>query len=108
MSLSNKQQQFARMVADLIIFINDSGYSCTFGDAFRSDAVPYGHPNSLHRKRLAVDLNLFDPDGNYRPDSEAYRFAGEFWEGLHPKNKWGGEQDGNHFSSFAEDYGMVF
>ena len=108
MKTSEKQRLHCQMIADLIGFINIKGWSCTFGDAYRAPSVPYGHPRSMHRQRLAVDLNLFDPEGNYRKDSEAYRFAGEYWEGLHPKNTWGGINDGNHFSSFAEDYGMEF
>jgi len=64
MKLSEKQQQFTRMVADLILFAYEHGYGLTFGDAYRSPKVEYGHKNSLHRKRLAIDLNLFK-DGKY-------------------------------------------
>jgi len=57
-----------------------------------------GIKESLHCKRLAVDLNLFSPDGDYLSDTESHRVFGEFWESLDPKNKWGGRfSDGNHY-----------
>ena len=44
------------MVALLILFAYEKGYELSFGDAFATD----GHiEDSLHYKRLAIDLNLF-------------------------------------------------
>lgn len=37
---------------------------------------------SLHTERLAIDLNLFDHDGNWIQDSGPYVRAGQFWETL--------------------------
>ncbi len=61
-----------------------------------------GIVNSLHRKRLAVDINLFK--GNkFLSETESYREIGEYWESLHPLNRWGGRfQDGNHFEMKEE------
>jgi len=59
MMLSEKQQKFTHMVALLILHAEQLGYAVTFGDAYRDKRVPYGSEKSLHRQRLAVDLNLF-------------------------------------------------
>ena len=99
MSLSKKQQDFARHVADLIHQIYARGYSCTFGHAYRCQDCPVGMENSVHKSRLAVDINLFDKHGNYLTDTEDYRQFGQYWEALGIWNRWGGAwQDGNHFS----------
>lgn len=103
--MRERQEEFARNIAKLILFIFDSGYTCTLGEAYRTEeqAELYakqgkGIKNSLHRKRLAIDLNLFK-DGIYQDKSDAYEFAGSFWYSLHPDNRWGGAGgDGNHFS----------
>ena len=55
-----------------------------------------GIRNSLHSKRLAIDLMLFK-NGVYLTNSEDYRPLGEFWESI--GGTWGGRfHDGNHFS----------
>ena len=96
MTLSEKQQKFTAMVALLILHAEALGYRLTFGDAYRDPRCPYGHPRSLHRKRLAVDFNVFK-DGEYLTDTEDYRPLGEYWESL--GGSWGGRfGDGNHFS----------
>ena len=72
------------------------GYEITFGEAFRLPTATHGHPKSLHKVRLAVDLNLFK-DGNYLTDSEDHRPLGEYWEYI--GGAWGGRfGDGNHYS----------
>jgi len=96
MSLIPKQNRFARMIALLILFAQEKGYEVTCGDFFRDERCDYGHPKSLHKRRLAADLNLFK-DGVYLKDTEDYRLLGEFWESL--GGSWGGRiNDGNHFS----------
>jgi hypothetical protein len=98
MSLSKKQQDFARHVADLIHQIYARGYACTFGHAYRCQDCPIGMTDSVHKSRLAVDLNLFK-DGEYLTDTEDYRQFGMYWEALGEHNRWGGAwDDGNHFS----------
>lgn len=93
--LHRKQVKFVLMVGTLIAWAYERGYKLTFGDAFRE------HPefvNSLHAKRLAIDLNLFI-GGEYQSSSEAYLPLGEYWESL--GGSWGGrfsKPDGNHFS----------
>ena len=53
------------MIALLILHAEMLGYKLTFGDAYRDPRVTYGHKDSLHRKRLAVDLNLFLDGGGW-------------------------------------------
>jgi hypothetical protein len=95
-TLSEKQKKFVRMIARLIYWAYDHGYELTFGDAFRDERCAYGQPFSLHRKRLAVDFNLFK-DGKYLTSSEDHKELGEFWESI--GGSWGGRfNDGNHYS----------
>ncbi|EOP1323800.1 M15 family metallopeptidase [Escherichia coli] len=105
MKLSEKQQLFAVMIADLIYWAQEHGYRLTFGEAYRTPEqaalnakTGKGIRNSLHTLRLAVDFNLFI-NGEYQADTDAYRPLGEYWESI--GGTWGGRfsrADGNHFS----------
>lgn len=105
MKLSEKQQLFAQLVAQLITWAGDHGYRLTFGEAYRTPEqaalnakTGKGIGNSLHTQRLAVDLNLFI-NGQYKTDTAQYLPLGEYWESL--GGAWGGrfsKPDGNHFS----------
>jgi hypothetical protein len=103
-TLSERQQAFAANVAKLIIYINDAGYRVTLGEALRTPeqaalyaAKGVGSKNSLHIKKLAIDLNLFK-DGAYLPGTEDHREFGTYWETLDECNRWGGRyHDGNHY-----------
>ena len=113
MSLRDKQADFAQCVGQLLLEVSRRpGWQVTFGDAYRDARVPYGHPTSCHRFRLAVDLNLF-VNGLWIIDSAApeWKVLGDFWESLDPRARWGGQgslhptglkHDGNHFS-FAHE-----
>lgn len=104
MTLGEKQRRFTRMVGYLIEWAYENGYELTFGDAYRDPRVfghvgerrGYGRPRSLHKQRLAIDLNLFR-DGVYLTATEDHRPLGEFWESM--GGSWGGRfNDGNHYS----------
>jgi len=114
MTLSEKQQKFTVLVARLILWGETKGYKFTFGEAFRTvDQAAInakkgiGIKNSLHTKRLAVDLNLFI-NGQYQTDGSAHKPIGEYWESLSTPEYtccWGGRfGDGNHYS--IEDGGV--
>ncbi|EMK7397435.1 M15 family peptidase, partial [Escherichia coli] len=82
MKLSEKQQLFAVMIADLIHWAQEHGYRLTFGEAYRTPEqaalnakTGKGIRNSLHTLRLAVDFNLFI-NGEYQTDTDAYRPLG--------------------------------
>lgn len=108
MKLWEKQSIFACNVAKLINYIDSKGFHSTFGEAFRTEAQAKiyadsgkGIADSLHCKRLAVDLNLISHEGIYLPDSNDYKQFGVYWESLNDCNRWGGRfksrVDGNHY-----------
>jgi hypothetical protein len=107
MTLGEAQRLFASRVPRLIDRIYDMGYECSIGDVFRDarvhgkfgEKVGYSAAESVHKLKLAVDLNLFK-DGKYLSSTEAHRSFGEYWVGLDPENHvWGGDwDDGNHYS----------
>ena len=98
-TLGEHQRWFVAMIGELINYAYSNGYELTFGDAYRSPKVEYGHRNSLHKKRLAVDFNLFK-DGIYMTKTEDHLELGKFWESI--GGTWGGRftdpPDGNHYS----------
>jgi len=105
MTLGEKQRQFTLLVCQLIHWAYDHGYELTFGEAYRTPEqaalnakTGAGISNSLHTKRLAIDLNLFK-DGQWLQKSEDHLPLGEYWETL--GGTWGGrfsKPDGNHYS----------
>lgn len=108
MKLFEKQFIFAQNVSALIHEIVKQNYACTLGEVYRTkeQAEWYvkqkmGILNSLHCKKLAIDIQLFDKDGTYLTDNKSYEQFGEFWENLHTANRWGGNfskmQDSGHF-----------
>ena len=104
MSLSDTQWLFLQEVAELINYAHSLGYKLTLGDGYRDPRLHgdvgekkgYGHAESFHKKRLAIDLNLFI-NGEYKTDTESHRPLGEYWESL--GGTWGGRfDDANHYS----------
>lgn len=106
-TLQESQQKFAQDVVALLLYMLNQGYKFTFGETMRTkeQAELYakqgkGIKNSLHCKRLAIDINLFDPQGEFLSKSEDHTLFGEYWESLSPVNRWGGRftrPDGNHY-----------
>lgn len=104
MTLGQAQQVFAVMAAKLILKAAELGYRVTLGDAYRDPRVfgaqgerkGYGESHSLHKIRLAIDLNLFK-DGKFLQATEDHQPLGEWWESQ--GGTWGGRfNDGNHYS----------
>lgn len=98
-TLRQKQSRFARSIALLIQYATARGYEVTLGDGYDPRGSNSGRSDkSLHRDRLALDLNLFI-DGEWMVSTEAHRPLGEFWESLGEDYHWGGRfNDGNHYS----------
>jgi hypothetical protein len=93
--LRDKQTEFARAVPRLIDAAFVLGYEVTLGDAFRDARCAYGSASSKHKRRLAIDLNLFK-DGVYLTRTKDHKELGRFWEsigGIHG-GRW---NDGNHY-----------
>ena len=102
MSLVREQAVFLLHVSELIRKSSELGFLVSGGELYRTPEqqalhVKHGRSktmNSLHLKRLAIDLNFFReaPDGTLKLtyDIEELRALGAFWENLDPANRWGG------------------
>lgn len=105
MGLLQKQQLFARLLAQLISWIyTHPTWAVTLGEGYDDDGK--GHmPGSLHYSRLAQDLNLF-VEGHYVTAwHPTWDEIGACWKGLHPLCRWGGDfasKDWNHISMYHE------
>lgn len=103
LTLGQKQRLFTKLLADLVAWAYAQGYELTYGRTWMSEEENRrigGHAKSLHCKRLAADLNLFI-DGEYQTATESHHRLGDYWKGLHPLCRWGGDfkkPDGNHYS----------
>jgi len=108
MKLSEKQQEFTKCIGKLIAYAYTHGYALTLGDAYRDARVhgefgvkqSYAAKNSVHKIRLAIDLNLF-VDDQYVSDSNhpVWFELSKYWEGLHKSARSGLRfKDANHFS----------
>lgn len=104
MTLGQKQRKFTLMIAQLIQWAYEQGYELTVGDAYRDPRLHgqvgekkgYGAAGSVHKERLAMDLNLFK-DGKFLTATEDHAPLGEKWESM--GGSWGGRfEDGNHYS----------
>lgn len=98
MKLGQKQELFARLVPRLIDKAHELGFEIRLGHALRCQDCPVGRRTSLHKSKLAIDLNLFK-DGVYLTNTEVHKPLGEWWESQHELCSWGGRfNDGNHYS----------
>lgn len=108
MDLPALQKLFPHLLAQLYEWCWNHGYEITGGEWWRSDETAQidekegkGRAKSLHRLRIAEDLNLFK-NGVYLKRLEDYQPPGQFWESLTtPEYKcvWGGRfNDADHFS----------
>jgi hypothetical protein len=103
-TLGQAQRRFAKMAAELVLYIYEQGYEVTLGDAFRDPRAfgvmgvqgPYGRGYSAHKQKLAIDLNLFK-EGQYLASTKDHEVFGLWWESQ--GGTWGGRfGDGNHYS----------
>lgn len=100
------QRLFMRLVPRLIDKAHELGFELTLGDGYRDPRVfgeigeklGYGHARSGHKRRLAIDLNLFH-NGVYLSKTEDHAPLGSWWKKQHKLCRWGGDfEDGNHYS----------
>lgn len=106
MRLGAKQELFARLYAEHIVWLYSEGYRVRYGDVLAHDRH---RPGSNHFIKLAGDINLFK-DGKFLTKTMDHRESGEKWESRHELCRWGGnwdkdshpgepgEDDGNHYS----------
>ena len=102
MILSDQQQLFTRNIGKLIKYAHLKGFGLTFGHAWRSmeeqerlvQAGLSQTKDSRHLDRLAVDFNVF-LDGRLCLEWASIKILGDYWESLHPQNRWGGDWNNN-------------
>lgn len=111
MTLGEKQELFASLLPYLLLKAEDLGFKVRIGDLYRDSRVHgvygekkgYGSQWSMHKLRLAVDLNLMK-EGILMTFTEEHKELGMWWESLHPLCRWGGRfNDGNHYSLTHDD-----
>ena len=101
MALVSVQDEFLRNFCFLITRAHELGFVVTGGELYRTKAQQQLYftrgqsrtMNSMHLKRLAIDLNFFKPNGgslDLTYDKDDLQEVGDFWESLHADNKWGG------------------
>jgi len=109
MSLNKKQVEFTKCVGRLLHAAHQQGIDVILAEAYRTpeQARWYaeqgkGIVNSVHTKKLAVDLFVYK-DGTVSWDKADYSRLGGIWKALHPLARWGGDfkrRDAVHFSFF--------
>lgn len=100
MSLRDEQMLFVADVRRLLAEAEAQGFEVTFGEVQRPIEmqqlyVKTGRSKTMdsqHLKRLAIDLNLFR--SGVVCNREQIKPLGDFWEGLSPRNRWGGNWRG--------------
>ena len=107
MSLNAKQSEFTACIAELITWAFDNGYPLILAEAFRTPEQAAlnaesgaGISNSLHTKKLAVDMFRV-VDGTITWDLDEYKPVGDKWVTIHADARWGGnwkKKDAVHFS----------
>ena len=106
MKLGEKQELFMRLLPRLLDKAHELGFEIRGGDLFRDHRVhgvlgtkkAYGHKNSGHKLKLAIDLNLF-LDDKWQTETSQHEELGTWWEAQHELCRWGGRfNDGNHYS----------
>lgn len=106
MSLREEQSLFVQDLIALINYAWQLGYDVVIGEVQRplemqKIYVQTGRSKTMrsnHIRKCAADLHFFwRPTGELRYPQE----LGDYWESLHPKNRWGGNwksfKDGPHF-----------
>ena len=106
MSLGKKQELFSRAMPLLYLYAQYQGYEIRTGDVFRDsrvhgdmgDKLGYGHRNSCHKLKLAIDANI-TKDGVYlvgQAAEDAHNFLHDFWDMLGGSTRI--KDDLNHYS----------
>ena len=98
MTLRETQWKFLKDVALLIAFIDREGYSASGGELQRTIEQQIIYKNtgrsqtlkSSHIQKLAIDLFIFSPSGEWLTSKKDLQRFGDFWESLDPKYEWGG------------------
>ncbi len=114
MSLNQKQARFTYKIAQLIVWAKEElGVGLIGAELFRTkeQAQIYadqgkGIKNSVHTKKLALDMFVFK-NGKLSWDTEDYRPIGEKWKTMDPDARWGGDFKGRDAVHFSFEHGGV-
>lgn len=108
MRLGQHQEAFSRDLVKLVLRAFELGYEVRWGEVLRPPEmqaiyVKTGRSktfNSMHLKKCAADLHFFKAGKLCYPKE-----LGDYWEGLSPFNRWGGNfrsfKDAPHFERSA-------
>ena len=96
MTLGDKRRDFTHMMALLILHADKMGYGVAADFLKRCEDCPVGHKTSLHKQGLAVDLNLYSPNGDYLTDPKHHDVLHDYWDMLGGAERI--ENDRNHYS----------
>ena len=106
--LRRRQSLFVLLLGELYAYSNAQGHELTLGESWVDNrrAERLHMLNSLHRLRLAQDLNLFHRGRLVITWSLEWEDLGRFWLKLHPLCRWGGDWDSDGKRTHGEtDYG---
>lgn len=93
--LGDKRRRFSRMVARLLMHAEMLGYEYAIDFTKRCDDCPVGHPNSVHKKGLGLDLHLYI-DGDYITDGRGHDKLHDYWDSIGGARRI--TNDMNHYS----------
>lgn len=104
MTLGQKQEKFANMLTKLMVFLHNQGYTMRGGHWLRCQDCHIGAKNSVHKAKLALDINLtLAPSHDERPRlltgraaQKAHEILHDYWETMGGAKRIPG--DLNHYS----------
>lgn len=96
-NLSDIQSEFLLQMCDLIKFATALGFKVTGGELQRTPEqqsiyVRTGRSKTMdsnHLRKCAIDLNFIQNE-RLVYDRTKLQPIGDYWESLHPNNRWGG------------------
>lgn len=107
MSLNAKQAEFTRCLGRLLVWCEDNNIHVIGAELYRTPAQARlyasegrGIVNSVHTKKLAIDLFIYK-DGTVSWEMDDYAAIGAYWKSLNEVARWGGDfknRDAVHFS----------
>lgn len=100
MSIMESQVAFLKDVRKLLEKAEEAGYTVTAGEMYRTQEqqaiyMKMGRSKTMqseHLNRRAIDLNIFL--GGKLCTRDQIKLLGDYWEGLSPLNRWGGNWRG--------------
>ena len=104
MTLGQKQEKFSRLIMLLLLHLHSLGYSMRGGHWFRCADCYIGKKNSVHKEKLAFDINLtYAPSKDERPRLltgtaaiKAHAKLHDYWDSIGGAKRI--EGDYNHYS----------